>query len=409
MSRKPIFITETMNKEILESILTKAVEQLNRNKRLQAGKFDFTVNYAYTEPDPEDKVYVTMTSEVYTKMRMLVDSSSDEIGWHGTVVKDGNKFLITDILIYPQVVTGATVTPDQKEFEEWKDSLSDEQFNTLDFHGHSHVNMGVSPSGVDDKFQDDIMSQAGEDTTKIFMITNKKGDLFVRVYDVPSNTVYEEKFDCYNPKSIMDTSKKDIVFDVVGYDGKSLFEFYKNGYDKFVKKTTYGANRYQSSGNVTPLYSSSKSNKASTTVETKSNSGTTNKKDSGSRSNYNGYKGKSVDKNWYGNDYCDDYYGYYDNYYDEWYDDESDTGALYDPIITSQQQADDDKENKEIPFVIPVGTLSYEIGCSYSDARKIINALEEMYEVGKLKDVSEKNLVDQATLLYEDLLEGGII
>ena len=86
---------------------------------------------------------------------------------------------------YPQKVTGATVNTDQEAYAKWMQELDDETFNSLRFQGHSHVNMGVSPSSTDIENQGRIVSQFGSaDHFYIFMIWNNSMDFSARVFDM---------------------------------------------------------------------------------------------------------------------------------------------------------------------------------------------------------------------------------
>ena len=137
----------------------------------------------------EPTVYITM--EAHTKMRMLVDETTTEIGWYGIVTKCPGleaTYIIEDIIVYPQKVTGATCEQDDDKMFEFEISLTTEQVNHKRFQGHSHVNMGVTPSGVDEQFYTDLLTQV-EDYF-IIMVTNKKGDTYIRFYDVEHNIVY---------------------------------------------------------------------------------------------------------------------------------------------------------------------------------------------------------------------------
>jgi hypothetical protein len=124
-------------------------------------------------------------------MNALVKGSSDEIAWHGVVEKNQSYYLIKEILVYPQTVTGATVVTDQNKYSMWLMEQPDEIFNNLRFQGHSHVNMGVSPSGVDQAWYDSILKQLTNQDYYIFLILNKRGDVTISLYDMPSNTIYD--------------------------------------------------------------------------------------------------------------------------------------------------------------------------------------------------------------------------
>ena len=129
-------------------------------------------------------------------MYALVHKYGTEVEWHGLVERKGEaEFLIKDILIFPHEVSSATVVSDQRCYEEWLDSLDDETFNACRFHGHSHVNMAVSPSGVDMTYRKNILGNfatpgAGDDYFYIFIITNKKGDISGEIYDLSNNALY---------------------------------------------------------------------------------------------------------------------------------------------------------------------------------------------------------------------------
>lgn len=143
----------------------------------------------------KEKPELRITADAYIKMQALIAQCDKEIGWFGTVQQDGNVFTINDILVPPQTVTAATVTSDEKEEMEWRASLSDEQYNTLRFHGHSHVNMSVSPSATDTKYRAEVISNIGKEGYYIFFIGNKKGEMSLEFYDLKKNIVYDHN-DC---------------------------------------------------------------------------------------------------------------------------------------------------------------------------------------------------------------------
>ena len=135
------------------------------------------------------RIYIT--ANAYLKMRKLVDDTSTEIGWYGTVTKVPslpNHYVIEDIIVYPQKVTGATCVQDDDKMFEFEMSLSTEQVNSKRFHGHSHVNMTTTPSGVDEQFYQDILTQTRD--YFIILITNKSKSNYIRFYDIEHNVVY---------------------------------------------------------------------------------------------------------------------------------------------------------------------------------------------------------------------------
>lgn len=133
--------------------------------------------------------------EAFAKMQLLIMKCSGEVGWHGLVERNENTFTVTDILVYPQQVTGATITTDQPEYEKWNMEVPLEQFTKMRFHGHSHVNMGTTPSGVDAKSKETILSCIREGQFYIFMIWNKSLDYSVEIYDATGDYLIYEKCD----------------------------------------------------------------------------------------------------------------------------------------------------------------------------------------------------------------------
>lgn len=142
----------------------------------------------------DEKACVYFTELAWIKMQALVCEYTSEIGWHGIAQRldgEGNNYLVSDILIYPQVVTSVTVTPDQAAYDGWLMSQPDEVFNNIRFQGHSHVNMDVGPSNVDTAFYDSIVEQLGPNDFYIFMVVNKSGKKHVRIYDMQKNLYFQ--------------------------------------------------------------------------------------------------------------------------------------------------------------------------------------------------------------------------
>lgn len=152
------------------------------------GEFKFTKTF----PQNAQKAKLIFTPEAYIKMIALVEKFSTEIAWHGLARRDGeNRYLIYDIQVYPQTVTGATVTTDQEKYQMWLFQHDDEEFNAIRFQGHSHVNMGTSPSGVDTNLYDRIVQQLGDQDFYIFVIWNKKNSKWINIYDMATNCLFE--------------------------------------------------------------------------------------------------------------------------------------------------------------------------------------------------------------------------
>lgn len=142
----------------------------------------------------ESKATLFFTETAWAKMQYLVAVYDTEAAWHGVVkrIKDGeSNFVVTDILVYPQEVSGATVNTDQTKYQEWLYSLDDDTFNNLKFQGHSHVNMATSPSPTDLDHQQSLVAQLDHSMFYIFVIWNKSNQRTVMIYDMAANTLFE--------------------------------------------------------------------------------------------------------------------------------------------------------------------------------------------------------------------------
>lgn len=160
-------------------------------------------------------------------MTMLIKEFDKEVAWHGvarrTEDESLDEYVIDDIVVYPQEVTGATVEMDTEKYALWiQENIEDERFNHIYMQGHSHVNMGTSPSSVDLNHQEEILGMLGDNDFYIFMIWNKSFASTNKIYDLKKNVMFEDK---------------DITVKIIGQN-EGLDEFIKNAKD-MVKSKSY--------------------------------------------------------------------------------------------------------------------------------------------------------------------------
>lgn len=197
---KPIFMTDAMIDECFadvrkefETLFAKALERAKSGKEMLAkGAFSFpSVTYDWTDDKTRAKIVIDPTA--YSKMLLLMFGSDKEIGWHGFVTRDAedpNVFHIEDVLLFPQEVTSVTVQTDDTRYKDWLMDLPDDQFNKVRFHGHSHVNMGTTPSTTDLTYYASLIQQFKKGFY-VFMIMNKRFEHFCQVYDFDNNSMFE--------------------------------------------------------------------------------------------------------------------------------------------------------------------------------------------------------------------------
>lgn len=181
----PIRITDNLKKEAKAEFAA-----LLDDLKMSGGEISYSKSFKYKDAS----AILWMSPAAYSKTIALVNLFSDEVAWHGTVTrKSANEFIIEDIFVYPQEVTGATVSTDQDGYTEWLYEFDDEIFNKIRMQGHSHVNMGVSPSGVDTGHREKILDQLEDDMFYIFMVWNKRLDIHTLIYDMANNILYDDK------------------------------------------------------------------------------------------------------------------------------------------------------------------------------------------------------------------------
>ena len=141
----------------------------------------------------------------FAKMALLIETQDNEVAWQGLVVrKSPHVYEIEDILVYPQIVSGATVNTDQTPYQMWLMGLNEEVFNKAKMQGHSHVSMKTSPSGVDIRHQAQIVAMLEDGMFYLFMIWNKAFSYHVFLYDASEKLMYsrrEVQVDVLSPKS----------------------------------------------------------------------------------------------------------------------------------------------------------------------------------------------------------------
>ena len=166
-------------------------------KALASAKLaDGKINFTKTFTAGTKKAEVHFTSLAWQKMTALLRSFDKEVAWHGVASRSDDEskdeYIIEDIVVYPQEVTGASVEMDTEKYATWlMENADDERFNNLHMQGHSHVNMGVTPSSVDLNHQEEILNMLGDDDFYIFMIWNKSLSSNTKIYDMRKNVLFE--------------------------------------------------------------------------------------------------------------------------------------------------------------------------------------------------------------------------
>lgn len=138
-------------------------------------------------------IYISL--QAYNKMSEFIKQSDKEIGWLGKVTKSNKAYSIEDVYLFEQEVHATTTeitTEGLNNFAMELMSTPDgmEVWNDIKLWGHSHVNMGTTPSGQDETQMK--LFEEGDNDFFIRLIANKKGELRIDLFSYEEGIVYEE-------------------------------------------------------------------------------------------------------------------------------------------------------------------------------------------------------------------------
>ena len=128
------------------------------------------------------KLYISTLA--MRKMELYIDGVTTEIGWLGTIDlidEKSQSYYLDDVYLAYQEVHGATTEITPEGMMKIAQEIGDEKVPKLSFWGHSHVNMGVTPSGQDN---DQVKLYKDNGLPYMFRaIGNKKGAFNLTFYD----------------------------------------------------------------------------------------------------------------------------------------------------------------------------------------------------------------------------------
>ena len=189
---KPIFITE----EEKERLVKEFADSLKLG--MYNGAYTFSKSFVYTEKD-HPKATLVYTADAFAKTISILNAFDSEVAWHAFVRRSTSPeiFIVDDIVVYPQEVTGSTVNTDDAGYADFLIQLSkqlpEEKMNAMHGQCHSHVNMGTSPSSVDKTHQEKVLQCMNGKGFYVFQIWNKKLETTNFIYDFDNNIMYESK------------------------------------------------------------------------------------------------------------------------------------------------------------------------------------------------------------------------
>ncbi len=197
----------------------------------------FTISGASGFPD------VIISHKAHSKMWNLVQECDIEISWLSSVIRDEDgDFYIKDVYVPLQECSFATtvITADGEAemMMELISSGSGDELGIMHCWGHSHVNMDVGASGVDDTQTEEFIEKFDEHFIRF--IGNKYGDLNCNVY------LKKQGITLNQPKIIIESPFKDDDFDYRSWAVEQI--------EKKVERATYVPSSKAGYGNVHSHY-----------------------------------------------------------------------------------------------------------------------------------------------------------
>lgn len=215
--------------EYIEECRREFEEYLTKNCKMSDGQINFTKSFGSVNR----KATIFFTDIAWMKMQALIKDFDKEVAWHGVAHRgedlSKDEYHITDILVYPQTVSGASVEMDEAKYDEWiRNNADDERFYNIGMQGHSHVNMATNPSSVDLSHQEMILGQLDDDMFYIFMIWNKSGSKNIKIYDLMKNVLFETSDITIEVDGFLKDAKAMVV--EKKYTPPASGSYYKGGY-----------------------------------------------------------------------------------------------------------------------------------------------------------------------------------
>lgn len=135
---------------------------------------------------------VKFTTYVLMKMKAYIDEHDKEISWLGVVDKNENEYIVSDVMLFEQKVSGVTTDISEESLTAFGTKLivegKQDLFNKIRLWGHSHVNMSTFASGTDNSTFEQFYPNCDY---FIRLIANKKGEMKLDLVDMNNNLKYE--------------------------------------------------------------------------------------------------------------------------------------------------------------------------------------------------------------------------
>jgi hypothetical protein len=142
---------------------------------------------------------VLFTNKALVKQNLYIGLTDTEVSWLGTVDESDEHYLVDDVFLIGQEVTGTTTDINAEDlskfFEDLEKEVGEDEMgelnNRMRYWGHSHVTMDIKPSETDNETMYECFGQGGIPYF-IRAIGNKLGELSVDVFHYESGHEFRD-------------------------------------------------------------------------------------------------------------------------------------------------------------------------------------------------------------------------
>lgn len=130
-----------------------------------------------------ENILILFTIKAFLKLQSYVAHADGEISGMGLVDKQGNKLIVQDLYLIEQESGYADTEMDGKALAKLYDKLSQQGVDEskLKLWWHSHGDIGVCWSPIDEATINDWDQEKEDNNWFLSVVTNKRGDMKVRV------------------------------------------------------------------------------------------------------------------------------------------------------------------------------------------------------------------------------------
>jgi hypothetical protein len=181
-------------------------------------------------------IYTTTAFKTLLAMMNTTHAKTKEFLFLGLVHKENSDYVVEDFLLVPQQkCSAAYCETDDEAYPTWlAENVPLEKRSLIRLHGHSHVNMGTSPSGTDDVQIKELCNNVSD--FFIQLIVNHNMINTVNIWDKTNKLIYNnlEQYIRINDQLLKLNAKNNIIFPTIkiedgNYNIKKGFLLLNNG------------------------------------------------------------------------------------------------------------------------------------------------------------------------------------